>query len=80
MDLFLFIFLIVLVGCASGVANEWLKRRPPAAKKDADPGLAREVQALKARIETLERIITDRRYGLERELDALDEERPRAAG
>lgn len=78
MDLFLFIFLIVLVGCGSGVANEWLKRRP--IKKEADPSLVREVQALTSRVETLERIVTDRRFGLERELDALDEERPRAAG
>ncbi len=78
MDLFLFIFLIVLVGCGSGVANEWLKRRPP--RERADPGLAKEVDALKSRVETLERIVTDRRYGLEMELDALDEGSQRAAG
>ena len=78
MDLFLFIFLIVLVGCASGVANEWLKRRPPGNR--ADPSLAKEVRALTSRVETLERIVTDRRYGLEQELDALAGERPRAAG
>ena len=78
MDVFTFVVLVVFISCGTGLAREWLKRRPKA--KPQDPRLEGEVEALRRRVEALESIVTDRRYRLDEELDSLGRERRAASG
>ena len=77
MDVFTFIVLVVFISCIAGLAKEGLKRLPRARRADAR--LEREVESLRGRVETLERIVTDRRARLDWELDSLEAERPAAS-
>lgn len=74
MDLWTFILLVTMVGCAVPMWDSYLKHQK--AKLDAgrgDEDLARELESLKERIAVLEEIVTDGRFQLEREIKALDE-------
>ena len=73
MDLWTFILLVTMVGCAVPMWDSYLKHQ--AAKLDAgstDSDAERELEALKARVEVLEEIVTDGRYQLDRDIKALD--------
>jgi cell division protein FtsB len=75
MDLWTMIVLIVLIGTGAGVISDYLKTQRVKAGKlaDADGGqLQAEVEALRKRVAVLEKIVTDQRYELSRELDALE--------
>lgn len=68
MDVFTFVVVVVIVGCATSLATTWIKSRHDA------PGRAapEELEALRRRIEALEEIVTDRSFELKRELDRLE--------
>ncbi|MEM6709501.1 MAG: hypothetical protein AAF648_12000 [Pseudomonadota bacterium] len=71
MDVFTMVVIVVTVGCLTGVISDYLKTRRTEAKNRqsvSDPQLA----ALEERIRVLEKIVTDERYSLRRELDSLD--------
>ena len=72
MDVFTFVLVIVIVSCGSGVVNNYLKNRREVAQLDVDDGVYQELSSLRERVEVLERIITDEKYNLERELDQLE--------
>ena len=72
MDVFTFVVIIVIVSCGSGVGNNYLKNRREVAQLDVDDGVYQELSSLRERVEVLERIITDEKYNLERELDQLE--------
>ncbi len=72
MDVFTFVVIIVIIGCGSGVLNNYLKNRREEAQIDIDDGAYQELENLRERIEVLERIITDEKYHLKKELDQLE--------
>jgi hypothetical protein len=67
------IVLIVLISVAGGVANNFAKARERGARRsESDALVGSELAALRERIEVLEKIVTDPRNDLRRELDALE--------
>ena len=73
MDVFVFVIIVVFIGCASGVANTYLKNQRELREQQGNTDFAAaELDELRARIETLEKIVTDQKYQLSRELNALE--------
>jgi len=72
MDVFVFVIIVVFIGCASGVANNMLKNQREMREANGDEGVLAEVDELRARIEVLEKIVTDEKYQLARELNQLE--------
>lgn len=73
MDVFTFVIIIVVIGCGTGVITEYLKtRRKTAEAGGADDDVYEELDRLRERVEVLEKIVTDEKYHLQRELDALE--------
>ena len=78
-EFLLFLFLIVTAGCAFVLALIWIKQRainPPqsgdlAALRSESAALRSEVTGLRERVQTLEKIVTDSRYDLSKEIEAL---------
>ena len=74
MDFFTFLFLTVLIGCSIPLMKLWQdgrKQRLPDAETTTQ--LQRQVDALQQRVEVLEKIVTDQKYQLHRELASLDD-------
>lgn len=71
-DFLLFLFLVVCAGCAFVITLVWMKQRGKSGASRAElAALEREVGELRERIQTLEKIVTDARYDLSREIEAL---------
>ncbi len=65
----LFILAIILIGVGASVLRHHMRLReshPP-----EDPQYASRLQALEQRVQTLERIVTDRNYDLKSQFDRL---------
>ena len=73
MDVFLFVILITIIGGSIHLGKLWIRRNASATGARTDT-LEDEVDALRDRVETLERIVTDDKYTLDREIDKLDDE------
>jgi len=72
-EVFIFVIAIVFIGCASGVINNVLRnKRKLLEAGGADDGIVQEVEELRSRIEVLEKIVTDGKYDLTREIDRLE--------
>ena len=72
MSVFTMVAIVVAFGCTTGMVSDYLKtRRMEAKHANADTGPA--LQALEERIRVLEKIVTDDRYDMRRELNRLDE-------
>lgn len=73
MELWTMIVLIVLIGCGTGVLNEHFKtRRKELEHSSPNDDVYDEVEMLRERIEVLEKIVTDERYHLEKEINQLE--------
>ena len=72
MEVFTFIVIVVLIGCGSGVISTYLKTRSDQAHVKVDDSVYEEMENLRERVEVLERILTDEKYNLKRELDHLE--------
>ena len=72
MDVFTFVIIIVVIGCGTGVLTEYFKHKRESAVADVDGDVYEELDRLRERVEVLERIITDEKYDLKRELDRLE--------
>ncbi len=73
MEVFTMVVLIVLIGCSAGVLNQHFKtRRQELEHSSPNDDVYDEVEMLRERIEVLEKIVTDERYHLEREIDQLE--------
>jgi hypothetical protein len=75
MDVFVFVIIVVFIGCASGIANNYMKNQRELRRQQgpSDDAMA-ELDELRGRIETLEKIVTDEKYQLSRELTALEQQ------
>ena len=68
--------LLIVIGAFAFAASLKVSRRQQARDDlDAEQASQPEIDDLRKRVETLERIVTDRRYTLEREFEALDDRR-----
>lgn len=74
MDFFTFLFLTVLIGCSIPLMKLWQDgRRQRLPDSATTTQLQRQVDALQQRVEVLEKIVTDQKYQLHRELASLDD-------
>jgi hypothetical protein len=74
MDFFTFLFLTVLIGCSIPLMKLWQDgRRQRLPDSQLTTQMQRQVDALQQRVEVLEKIVTDQKYQLQRELASLDD-------
>jgi len=71
-NVFMMVVLIVLISCGAGVINNYLKTQRLAAKAGSGEDLLAELDRLRERVEVLERIVTDDKYHLNKELNRLE--------
>ncbi len=72
MDVFTFVILVVLIACGSGVINNYMKHQRNRKEVTVDEDAQQELEELRERIEVLEKIVTDEKYQLQRDLDQLE--------
>lgn len=65
----LFVLAIIIIACVAGTIKHYLRLRETQPRED--PHYQARIDALEHRVQTLERIITDRNYDLKREFDKL---------
>ena len=81
MSMWTMIFLIVVVSLAYSAWGTWLRhQRKATGGGRRDEALASEVEALRARVEALETIVTDSDYDLKRRIDDLEAPPRRSVG
>ena len=74
MDFFTFLFLTVLIGCSIPLMKLWQDGRRSRPIDDATRSATQhQIDALQQRVEVLEKIVTDGKYQLNRELESLDD-------
>ncbi len=67
-----FVVCIVAIACATAVATEWIKaRKTRDEKNDGFDDAAAQIDALEERIRVLERIVTENKYDLKKEIERL---------
>ena len=68
-----FVVMIVLIACATSVVMEYLKnqRKKSATDDVASSDTTAQLDALEERIRVLERIVTENKFDLKREIDKL---------
>lgn len=72
MSSYVFVIAIVAIGCATAVVNKYLQTRGERAEDtQAIDETLEQLQALEERIRVLERIVTESRVDLKREIDRL---------
>jgi len=73
MDLWTMIVLVVAIGCGTGVADSYFKtQRGKKSQQSSDDAVNKDVAELRQRVEVLEKIVTDKKYQLQKELDQLE--------
>jgi len=72
MDVLTFVIIVVLIGCGSGVINNYMKNQRNRTNVTVDEDAQQELAELRERIEILEKIVTDEKYQLQRDLDHLE--------
>lgn len=75
MDVFTMVVVIVLASLAAGVANNLLKNKRLESRGQMNGAAREELDALRARVEVLEQIVTDSRYQLNTEIERLERQR-----
>lgn len=73
MSMWTAIVLIVLIGVAGGVASDFARGKRKSREERELRGFEQaDLDALRARVEVLEKIVTDEGFDLRRELDRLE--------
>ena len=71
-SLMIFIITVVAIGCATGVISDYLKTRRKEAENSTELGDAEaQIKELEERVRVLERIVTEKKYDLKREISEL---------
>jgi hypothetical protein len=68
------IVLVVLIACLTGVAMHYISEKNKAAENASDEGaddLLAQLDAIEERVRVLERIITENKFDLKREIEGL---------
>ena len=71
MDVFTMVVLIVLVCVGADLANKYIKAQKHKTT-ELSPDVEAELDELRARVEVLEKIVTDEKYQLSRDINALE--------
>jgi hypothetical protein len=71
MNNMVFVLLIVAIACTTGVLTEYFRTRAKREKNDASDDTLAQIDALEERIRVLERIVTENKVDLRREIDRL---------
>lgn len=72
MNVFTFVFLVVVAGLTARLIETWLKQRAATAESDDSIGEAiSKIEMLEERIRVLERIVTENRVDLKQQIDNL---------
>jgi|TARA_B100000315_G_scaffold244669_1_gene269500 hypothetical protein len=66
------VVVIVAISVTAGIVDKYLKTRQKEANVSVDEGVYTELEQLSERIEVLEKIVTDSRYDLSKEIDRLE--------
>jgi hypothetical protein len=66
-----FILCIVAIACATGVLSEYFKSRSAREKRGLSEDALSQIDVLEERIRVLERIVTENRFDLKREIERL---------
>ena len=72
MDVFTMVVIIVAISCGAGAYNNYLKTRKLEAKKAPSDDVLAELDEMRERVQVLEKIVTDEKYQLHRELNDLE--------
>lgn len=70
-EFFLFVILVTAIGCSVPLMKIWVNRQPPGLDDEDLEALHQELARMRDRVETLEKIVTDEKYALSRELESL---------
>ncbi len=76
MGVFEMVTVIVVIGCLTGVINNYLKTRQKTGaidSEDVDEAFER-IENLEERIRVLEKVVTDDRYELKQQIERLERE------
>jgi hypothetical protein len=73
-DVFIMVVLIVLISCGAGVINNYLRTQRLAAKAAPGEDMLAELDRLRERVEVLEKIVTDEKFHLAKEISHLERE------
>lgn len=72
MDAYTMIVTIVVVSCAAGAFNNYVKAQKHRTQNETSDDVQAELDALRGRVEVLEKIVTEEKYQLNRELNELE--------
>ncbi len=72
MDPFTMTVLIVLIACGAGIAGKYVRLRQRQLGARLDDDVRDELQAVKQRVEVLEKIVTDSKFRLADEISDLE--------
>ena len=71
-SLVVFVVLIVLIGCATSLISEYMKMKKKQIEQSANiDDYESQISALEERVRVLERIVTEKKYDLKREISEL---------
>jgi hypothetical protein len=76
MNAFEMVIVIVIVGCATGVINNFIKHKNAGRSEDMDDLLDRldGIEELEERVRVLEKVITDENYELKKQFQDLEKD------
>ena len=66
-----FVLCIVAIGCATAVLSDYFKSKATREKNRVSNETMAQIDALEERIRVLERIVTENRFDLKREIERL---------
>jgi hypothetical protein len=74
MNVFEMVIVIVIIGCVTGVVNNWIKRRDRGRSNQQDQLRDRleDLEDLEDRVRVLEAVITDQNYHLKQQFNELE--------
>ena len=72
MDVYTMVVIIVVVSCGAGAFNNYIKAQKKRTDVQDSDEVYAELETLRGRVEVLEKIVTEDKYQLNKELDELE--------